>query len=48
MKNKPTLLLIVGNTAIRYVDGIAGQVVTIDYTVPTIISDLEYFRKNGL
>jgi hypothetical protein len=47
---KPNLVLIIGDKAVRYVNGKAEQVVQIDLTVGTkaIQRDIEYFRVNGL
>jgi hypothetical protein len=47
---KPNLVLIQGNTATRYVNGKADQVVNIDYSVgiKNVKADIEYFRINGV
>lgn len=46
---KPKLLLLVGNLAIRYVDGIKDQTCEVDYTGDRkeILAALENFRMNG-
>ena len=47
---KPNLVLIVGDTATRYVNGKREQVVKIDFTVGIrqIREDIEFFRVNGV
>lgn len=47
---KPNLVLIQGDTAVRYVDGKADQTVKIDYSVgiKNVEQDIEYFRLNGV
>lgn len=48
--NAPNLVLIQGDTAIRYVNGKSEQVVKIDYSVgiKNVIIDIEFFRVNGV
>lgn len=47
---KPNLVLIQGNTAVRYVNGKKDQAVNIDYSVgiKNVKADIEYFRINGV
>lgn len=47
---KPNLVLIEGDTATRYVDGKAGQVVKMDFSVglKQLREDIEFFRVNGV
>ena len=44
------LVLIQGDTATRYVNGKADQVVNIDYSVgiKNVKADIDYFRQNGV
>ena len=46
----PKLVLIIGDTAIRYVDRIKDQVCKIDLSVggKQLRADIEEFRQNGL
>ena len=47
---KPNLVLIEGDTAIRYVNGKREQIVKIDFTVgiKQLREDIEFFRVNGV
>ena len=47
---KTNIVLIQGDTAVRYVDGKEDQTVKIDYSVgiKNVKQDIEYFRVNGV
>jgi hypothetical protein len=47
---KPNLVLIIGDRAIRYVNGKQDQIVQIDFSVGTrnVQRDIEHFRVNGV
>jgi hypothetical protein len=47
---KPNLVLIVGNRAIRYVNGVRDQIAEIDWTTDRreIRRGIESFRVNGI
>lgn len=46
----PNLLLIVGDLAIRYVNGKADQQAIIDFSAGkrSVLASIEYFRANGV
>ena len=50
MKQLPNLVVIQGDTAVRYVNGKAEQTVKIDYSVGihNVKQDIEFFRINGV
>ena len=47
---KPNLVLIVGDLAIRYVDGKPEQQAMIDFSAGkrSVLASIEYFRANGV
>lgn len=50
INNKPNLVCIQGNLAVRYVDGKQDQIAEIDWSIPKhlIRKSIEEFRKNGI
>lgn len=47
---KPNLVLIVGDLAIRYVNGKSDQQAKIDFSAGrrSVLASIEYFRANGV
>lgn len=50
LERSPNLVLIVGDLAIRYVDGKSEQQAIIDFSTGkrSVLASIEYFRTNGV